>query len=155
SELRAVPGVRTVVSHVGRASTSEQLNAVNAGEFWITIDPGADYGRTVRAIRDVVDGYPGFSSDVLAYPDQRVRDVNTGTDKPLVVRLYGNDYAVLQAKADEVVRELSGVKGVVAPHYTMPAVEPTVEIEVFIAAAARHGIKPGDVRRAAATYISG
>src|SRR5262249_27554243 len=120
SELRAIPGVRTVVSHVGRASTSEQMNAVNAGEFWITIDPGADYGRTVRAIRAVVDGYPGFSSDVLAYPDQRVRDVNTGTDKPLVVRLYGNDYKVLQAKADEVVRELSGIKGVVAPHYSMP-----------------------------------
>lgn len=154
-ELRAVPGVRTVVAHVGRASTSEQLNAVNAGEFWITIDPAADYGKTVRAVQNVVDGYPGFSSDVLAYPDQRVREVTTGTDKPLVVRVYGNDYKVLQAKADEVVQALSGIKGVAAPHYRMPTVEPTVEIEVFIAAAARHGIKPGDVRRAAATYVSG
>jgi Cu/Ag efflux pump CusA len=37
----------------------------------------------------------------------------------------------------------------------MPTTEPTVEVDVAIAAAARHGIAPGDVRRAAATYLSG
>jgi Cu/Ag efflux pump CusA len=34
-------------------------------------------------------------------------------------------------------------------------VEPTVEIEVFIPKAAARGVKPGDVRRAAATMLSG
>ncbi|GAB3849621.1 efflux RND transporter permease subunit [Dactylosporangium cerinum] len=155
NELRTVPGVRAVGSHVGRASTSEQLNAINAAEFWITVDPAANYDTTVRLIRAVVEGYPGFDSAVSAYPDQRVQEVNTGTDRPLVVRVYGNDYTVLRAKADEVTRILSGVDGVVAPHASVPTTEPTMEIEVFIAAAARHGIKPGDVRRAAATYVSG
>jgi Cu/Ag efflux pump CusA len=37
----------------------------------------------------------------------------------------------------------------------LPAEEPTLEIEVDLASAQTHGIKPGDVRRAAATLLSG
>ncbi len=41
------------------------------------------------------------------------------------------------------------------PQLKLPAVEPTVEIEVDIPKAAAKGVKPGDVRRAAATMLSG
>jgi Cu/Ag efflux pump CusA len=37
----------------------------------------------------------------------------------------------------------------------LPADEPTLEIEVDLAAAQKYGIKPGEVRRAAATLLSG
>jgi Cu/Ag efflux pump CusA len=62
---------------------------------------------------------------------------------------------VLHAKAEEVRRAIAGVDGVAAPHVDVQATEPTVEIEVDLASAERYGIKPGDVRRAAATLLSG
>ena len=48
-----------------------------------------------------------------------------------------------------------GVNGVADPQLALPVEEPTVEIEVDLAKAERYGIKPGDVRRAAATMLSG
>jgi CzcA family heavy metal efflux pump len=154
-ELRSIPGVSDVGAHVGRAITSDQVVDVNSGELWVRIDPKADYGRTVTAVRRVVAGYPGLSHQLITYPEQQMRQVQTGTDAPLVVRLFGQDTQVLRSKAEEVRQAIAGVDGVSAPRIGAQTTEPTVEIQVDLAAAERHRIKPGDVRRAAATLLSG
>jgi CzcA family heavy metal efflux pump len=154
-ELRSVPGVRDVGAHVGRAITSDQIVNVNSGELWVSIDPKADYHRTVAAVRSVIAGYPGLVHNLVSYPEERIRQVQTGANDPLVVRVFGEDLQVLRAKAEEVRQALRGVDGVTSPHVDAQAVEPTVEIEVDLAAAQEHGIKPGDVRRSAAIQLSG
>ncbi|WP_202869809.1 efflux RND transporter permease subunit [Kribbella caucasensis] len=155
AELRSVPGVRNVGALMGRAITSDQVSGVGSGELWVTLDPAADYDATVAGVRDVVNGYPGLVRDVLTYPDQRLDEVGAGTAEPVVVRVYGNDFDVLEAKADEVVQAISTIDGIAAPRVQTPDKEPTVEIEVSIDKAAAHGIKPGEVRRTAATLMSG
>src|SRR6266540_886240 len=50
---------------------------------------------------------------------------------------------------------MSGVPGVVEAHADFEVEVPQVDVEVNLAAARRYGIKPGDVRRAAATLVSG
>jgi Cu/Ag efflux pump CusA len=42
-----------------------------------------------------------------------------------------------------------------AAHVVLPTEEPTLEVQVDLAKAQRHAIKPGDVRRAATTLLSG
>src|SRR6266567_5148910 len=49
NELQALPGVRSVGTHVGRAIGSDQLTNVNSAEVWITLDDRADYARTTAA----------------------------------------------------------------------------------------------------------
>jgi CzcA family heavy metal efflux pump len=154
-ELRSVPGVRDVGAHLGRAVTSDQVVNVNSGELWVSIDPRADLPRTVAAVRRVLNGYPGLAHSLATYPEERIRRLQSGEDEPVVVRIYGENLQVLQAKAQEVARGIAGVRGVVAPHVNAQSTEPIVEIETNLAAAQRHGIKPGDVRRAAATLLSG
>jgi Cu/Ag efflux pump CusA len=155
NELRAVPGVLDVGAHVGRAVTSDEVVGVNSSELWVGIRPDADYDATVAAVGEVVGGYPGLASDVELYPEQRIREVNTGVDEDLVVRVYGQDLSVLRTKADEVQQAIRGIDGVVDTSVDADVQEPTVEVEVDLAAAQRYGIKPGDVRRAAATLLSG
>jgi Cu/Ag efflux pump CusA len=156
SELRGIQGVRNVGAHSGRALASDQVVNINSAEVWLSIDPSADYGRTLAAVRHVVTGYPGVRADVLTYSDKRIREVVArGVAEDLVVRIYGNDYTVLDAKAQEVLAIISGVPGVTAPHILTHQVAPTVEIEVSVAKAATYGLKPGDVRRACATLVSG
>ena len=155
-ELRTIPGVRDVGVHVGRASTSDMVVGVSEGDFWISIDPRADYDATATAVTRVAGAYPGLRPEVLTYPDQRLRQVAaTGTQAPLVVRVYGNDYRVLGAKAEEIAQLIAGVDGVSGPSVKLPAQEPAVEVEVSVTKAARYGIKPGDIRRAAAHILSG
>jgi CzcA family heavy metal efflux pump len=154
-ELRSVKGVRTVGAHVGRAVTADQVVGVNSGEIWVGIDPHADYEATLAAVKDVVAGYPGLSQTVRSYSNERVSDVLSRGGSDVVVRIYGEDLPVLRSKANEVQQVLSGVRGLVGEHVVLPVVEPTLEVEADLAAAERYGIKPGDIRRAAATLLSG
>ncbi len=155
AELRAVSGVAEVGSHVGRALMADQSGNVNSGEMWVSMADSADYQATVANIKRVVHSYPGLRSEVLTYTEDRVRAANTGTTDPLVVRVYGSDLTELATKADEVRALIADVPGVVSPTVEKVTTEPTVEVQVNLAAAEKYGITPGDVRRATATYYAG
>jgi CzcA family heavy metal efflux pump len=154
-ELRSVPGVRDVGAHVGRAVTGDQIVGANSGELWVSIDPGADYDATVSSIRRVLDGYPGLARHVQTYSQERVGEILAGTDEDVVVRLYGENLKILATEAEKLRGALSGIDGMAAAHAVLPAEEPTLEVQVDLAKAQRYAIKPGDVRRAATTLLSG
>jgi Cu/Ag efflux pump CusA len=154
-ELRSLPGVSDVNAHVGRAVMSDRAVDVNSGEIWVNVGPRADYESTLAGIQRVVNGYPGLSHGVQTYLNERINQVLTGTRDPIVVRIYGSDLRVLRHQAEEIGHMLSGIGGIVDPHIEQQVDEPTLEIKVDLAAAQSHGLKPGDVRRAAATMVSG
>jgi Cu/Ag efflux pump CusA len=155
NDLRAVPGVRTVGAHVGRAITADRIVNVNSGELWLSLADGADHDAAVVGIRTVLERYTGFETELLTYPQQRLDAVRTGSGDDLVVRVYGVDYDVLNAKADQISGLMAGVAGVRSVRVPRDPQEQTVEIEVNLAAAQRYGLKPGDVRRAIAILVSG
>jgi CzcA family heavy metal efflux pump len=154
-ELSSLPGVVEIGVHVGRAITSDQVVGVDSAQLWVSVDPAADYDATVASLRRVAAGYPGLDESVRTYSDERIGNVDTGSDRPIVVRLYGQDLNTLQSKADEVVRAMSGVDGVVHPSIELQPLEPTLDVAVDLDKADRYGLVPGDVRRSAATLISG
>jgi Cu/Ag efflux pump CusA len=128
---------------------------VDFGENWISVDPDADYDRTVEHVQEVVNGYPGLYRDVLTYLRERVREVLTGTSETLVVRIYGDDLAVLRREADKVNEALADVDGLIDLHVELQDEIPQIQVETNLAAAARHGLKPGEIRRAAAVLMQG
>ncbi|WP_225802229.1 efflux RND transporter permease subunit [Streptomyces sp. NK15101] len=156
-ELRALPGVESVGAHVGRARESDQVVNVNSGEFWVNLKSSADYGKTVAAIDRTMNDQTGLDSEVVTYPQARLNEVRAenGNGAPVVVRVYGDDLGVLRQQAEQVSKALSQIPGVVRPQVPDTVEEPTLEVKVDLAAAQSHGIKPGDVRRTAATYFSG
>jgi Cu/Ag efflux pump CusA len=154
SELRSISGVRTVSAHLGRAVLSDRVEDVNTSELWVSLDRRADYDATVAAIRETVDGYPGFDIDVDTYLTQQIRD-EAEIEDALRVRVYGEELDTIRGKAEEVRRVLSRVDGIVDPEVEFSSEHPNLEIEVNLAKAREHGLKPGDVRRAVATLVSG
>lgn len=155
AELRTIPGVRNVDGHVGRAITSDQVVGTNAGEIWISIDRAADHDRTLAAIEDVISGYPGLRHAVGTYTAERMDEVLRGPEHDVVVRVYGQDEAIIRAKADELAGALAGVSGLVDLGVVGAIEEPRLRIEVDLEAAGERGVAPGDVRRAAATLVAG
>jgi CzcA family heavy metal efflux pump len=154
-ELQAIPGVESVGAHVGRAITSDEVADVNSGEIWVTLESGATYGSTTSDIQEVVDGYPGLSNTVGSYANERVDADLAGTGRDVTARVYGENETVLREKANEVLAAMSAVDGVEDARIEAPVEGPALEIEVDIDAAERYGIAPGDVRRTAATLLSG
>jgi Cu/Ag efflux pump CusA len=155
-QLRAVPGVRKVASHAGRALTSDRVGNVNQADLWVSLDPGADYGKTVKAMKKVVAAQNGgLDKDVLTYTQARLKDVKSGADAPIVVRVFGNNQDTLAAKANEVGAAVGKIKGIKDLQVEVPVSEPTLEVEVNLDKAAQFGVKPGDVRRTAAYLLAG
>jgi Cu/Ag efflux pump CusA len=173
-ELRSVDGVRSVGAHVGRAVMGDEVAGVNAGAIWVTLDADAAYDEAVSRVESVIDGFPGLERELTTYSAERVRTIGaladgnererrtadglaalTGLDAPVVVRIYGKELVELERKAAQVRERLAEVDGVVNARVESQPREPTLEIEPKLAAAREHGIKPGDIRRAAATLVQG
>ena len=155
SELRAITGIHNVAALVGRAVLGDQAVGINSAEVWVNIAPAADYGATVTAINTALNNYPGLESEVQTYLNQTSRQVAAGESAPIVVRIYGQDWAILKSKAEALRQGLSGIAGVRDLKLSLPVEEPTLEVEVDLAAAQQHGINPGNVRRAASTLLNG
>ncbi len=153
-ELRAIPGVRNFGAHIGQGTLADEVVGLNFTENWISIDPDVDYDKTLAAVQQVVDGYPGIQRDVQTYLKERTKEVLSGSSDAIVVRLFGDDLDVLRDKANEVKDVIGGVDGIVEEHVTLQTDIPQAQVEVDLAKAARYGIKPGDVRRTAATFIA-
>jgi CzcA family heavy metal efflux pump len=154
-DLRAIPGVRSFGSHIGQAFLGEEVAGVNFGENWLSIDEKTDYDKTLASVAAVLTRYPGVYRDSLTYLNERVEEVLTGAKEPLVVRVYGEDLKVIRAKAAEIQHKVAAIRGVAYAHTDLQVDEPQIEVEVNLAKAARYGLKPGDVRRAASTMVAG
>ena len=154
-ELRSIPGVRNCGSHIGNAMLGDEPYGVYFGENWISVDPKVDYDKTLAAVQEVVDGYPGIQRDVQTYLKERIREVLTGSSDEIVVRVFGDDLKLLEKEAEKVLHVMEGIDGLVEPKIELHKHIPEVQVKVDLAAAQRYGVKPGDVRRTSATWLAG
>ncbi len=154
-ELRAIPGVRNFGSHIGRAEVADEVVGPNFTELWISLDSQVDYEPTVAKIQKVVDGYPGLYRDLLTYLRERIKEVLTGASATLVVRIYGENLEVLREQAEEVRAAIADIEGVVDLKVQPQILVPQVEVQFRPEAAARFGLTPGEVRRAATALVKG
>jgi CzcA family heavy metal efflux pump len=155
AELLQISGVRNAGSHIGQASLADEPYGINFTENWISIDPAVDYDVTVKRIQETVDGYPGLIRDVQTYLKERIREVLTGASDAVVIRIYGQDLHVLQARAQEVKQGLKDIAGIADLKIEVHSDIPQIIVETDFAKAHRYGINPGDVRRATAVLVSG
>jgi Cu/Ag efflux pump CusA len=154
-ELRGLRGVDQVGTNVGQATLGDQAVGTDSAETWVTIDEDADYEATLASVRRVVAGYPGMGHRLVTYTQDRMRHVLERTNDEITVRVFGYDFGVLDQQAADVERLLARTKGIRNARTSARPAEPTMQVQVDIAKARAVGLKPGDVRRAAATLVSG
>jgi CzcA family heavy metal efflux pump len=153
-DLQEIQGVRNCGAHIGQARQADEVYGVDFGENWVSVDPNVDYDTALADIHRTVEGYPGLYRDVQTYLRERIKEVLTGTSESVVVRVFGPDLAVLREKADEIQKQVAGIDGVIDAHTDLQDDLPHVEVEVDLAAARRHGVKPGDIRRQTSALLA-
>lgn len=155
SELRSIPGIRNVAAHIGRAITGDQVVGVYSAELWVHLESNANYEATVAAVEDVVNGYAGLNREVRTYLQSALNQRKPSPADLYTLRLYGENHQGLRNEVQNLQQAVAEIEGVVNAQAVLPPEEPTVKIEVNLIAAQRFGVKPGDVRRAATTLLSG
>jgi CzcA family heavy metal efflux pump len=151
---REVPAIDSCASHAGQALLGDEIHGVNFDEQWIHFKEGIDYDESVAQLRGVIDSYPGLYRTVQTYLRERVKEVLSGANESIVVRTFGPDINVLEAKAEEIVARMSTVDGVIDPHVEQIEQIPQIQIQVRPEAARRHGITAGDVRRDSSALLA-
>jgi CzcA family heavy metal efflux pump len=154
-ELRTIPGVRNFGSHIGRAVQGEEITGINFAENWISVDPDVGYDETITRLEETVEGYPGLFRNVETYLNERIEEVLAGSSDAIVVRIFGAELPGLRAMAARVQGTLSTIDGIEDLHTELAVDVPHLEVRPDLERAARHGLKPGDIRRAAATLVAG
>ncbi len=155
TQLADIPGVRTVGAHVGRAIMSDQVSNVNEAEIWVNMDSTAPYDSTLAAIEGVVTGNSELGASVLTHSQERIDELLRRTEHDIVVRVYGEDPAVLDSMANEVHQRLDRIDGVTDLRIDYPPEERTIQVTTDLQAAQAVGLKPGDIRRTAAIMLNG
>jgi CzcA family heavy metal efflux pump len=154
-DLRALPGVSNVAAHVGRAVFGDEVINVNSAQLLVSLDPSTDYDATLVKVQQTIAGYSGLNHKVQTYLQQVIDRAQTNPSDGITVRVYGEDHNTLRSVSKNLQETLARIPGIVDPQVLLPSEEPTIEIEVDLASAQQFGVKPGDVRRSAATLLSG
>jgi multidrug efflux pump subunit AcrB len=154
--LGTVPGVGGADADLGRAVTSDRVVGTSSAELWLHLKNNAGYGATMAGVRRAVSGLSGTRGQVTTYEADRTAGVLAGADHSVTARVYGGDYGRLRDRAGIVAEAMSKIDGARNVHLEgVPVMQPTVQVQVDLAAALRHDLKPGDVRRAVGTLVSG
>ncbi|HVF77538.1 MAG TPA: efflux RND transporter permease subunit [Solirubrobacteraceae bacterium] len=171
-DVRQIDGVQNVGAAVGRAIGGDRIVDVNSAEVVVSMKSDADYDATREAIADAAGGVQGAKATVTTYSAQELSDVGavrdgenaatgtgldvlTGSSTPLAVRVYGQNLDTLKTEAEKVRGIVAGVDGVTEAKVALPPVQPNLQVEVDLDKARSFGVKPGDVRRAAAVLLQG
>src|SRR4029079_18597347 len=93
--------------------------------------------------------------NVETYLNERIDEVLTGTSETFVIRIFGPNLKEIHAKADEVENSLKDIPGIQDLHIQLQSEVPQIQVEVNLEKALKLGLKPGDVRRAAAALVFG
>jgi len=171
--LQEIPGVKGTGAHIGRALSGDRVTNVSSAGVWVEIDRDADYDDTLRAIERAADALSDVDHDVSTYASDRIREIGAlasgenadsgnddvqvlaGTDRPLVVRMFGEDLDVLRDQAAGVAEMMTEIDGITEARTILPPMHDAIEIEVDLDRAQEFGVTPGYVRRAEATLLQG
>jgi heavy metal efflux system protein len=163
--LMSYPQVTVVASELGRPDDGTDPTGFFNCEFYVGLKPYADHAwhegpiRTKEElIRDVdkrLSAFPGIIFNYTQPAEDAVDEALTGLKSALAVKIYGPDLSVLEEKATEVKRTLSGVPGFTAMTIVRELGQPSLLIDVDRAKIARYGINVSDVEAVIQAAVGG
>ena len=152
-----VPGVRMVVSKIGRGESPADPAGPNESDPIVLLDP--ESGRTQdeidEDIRKRLSTIPGVQI-VLSQPiAERVDEMVTGVRSQLAVKVFGDDLAELRRISEQVARVMRGVEGARDIRLERLSGQQSLTIDIDRRTIARYGLNVADVQSVIETAIGG
>ncbi|ABC80795.1 efflux RND transporter permease subunit [Anaeromyxobacter dehalogenans] len=159
--LAEFPEVETVVSKTGRAEISEDPMGPEQTDVFVMLKPrkawgtGRDKAELVEAIRKELSDVPGLRFSFSQPIALRVNELIAGVKSDLAVKVFGPDLEVLKGFADRIGAAVGGVPGAGDVKVEQVSGMPQYDLDIDREAAARYGIRVGDVNDTIETAIGG
>ncbi|MGJ4949224.1 efflux RND transporter permease subunit [Bradyrhizobium sp. HKCCYLS20291] len=160
--IRARPEVDAVVSQHGRPDDGTDAAGFFNAEFFAPLKPVKDWPGTkdkdqltAELLKQLDDRFPGVEFNFSQYLQDNVSEAVSGVKGENSIKLYGNDLQALTDTANKIKQVLSTVQGVTDLAVFTSLGQPTVQIDIDRAKAARYGLAPGDINATIKVAIGG
>ncbi|MGB9269077.1 MAG: efflux RND transporter permease subunit, partial [Pseudolabrys sp.] len=162
SVIRSFPEVENVVSQHGRPDDGTDATGFFNAEFFTPLKSASEWPRgmnkerlTSEMLAKLQAKFIGVEFNFSQYLQDNVSEAVSGVKGENSIKLFGNDLEALTKTANQIKDVLSTVRGVTDLAVFTSLGQPTVQIEIDRARAARYGLTPGDINSTVRAAIGG
>jgi cobalt-zinc-cadmium resistance protein CzcA len=160
--LRSFPEVVSVVSQHGRPDDGTDATGFFNAEFFAPLKPISEWPSNVdkekltnEMLKKLQDEFPGVEFNFSQYLQDNVAEAVSGVKGENSVKLYGNDLQEISDTANKIKETLATVRGITDLSVFTSLGQPTLQIDIDRARAARYGLTPGDINATVRVAIGG
>ncbi len=143
--------IERIWTRTGTAEVATDPMGLELSDIFITLKDRDRWRRAktqddlVHAMQEKLSGFPGMRMVFTQPIEMRVNEMIAGIRADVGVKLFGDDFDVLKAKAREIEAVMKGIPGAADVFVEQLTGQPVLEIEVDRDAIARHGIPAHEV----------
>ena len=160
--IGSFPEVESVVSQHGRPDDGTDAAGFFNVELFAPLRPadqwrkGLDKDALTNEMQAALErDFPGVEFNFSQYLQDNVAEQVSGVKGENSIKVFGSDLNVLTETAERIKAVLATVPGVTDLSVFTSLGQPTIQIDVDRARAARHGLSPGDINAALRIAIGG
>ncbi|HMM92886.1 efflux RND transporter permease subunit, partial [Bradyrhizobium sp.] len=160
--IRARPEVESVVSQHGRPDDGTDAAGLFNAEFFAPLKPISEWPGTrdkdeltAQLLAQLQDKFPGVEFNFSQYLQDNVSEAVSGVKGENSIKLFGNDLQALTDTANKIKSVLGTVQGVTDLAVFTSLGQPTIQIDIDRARAARYGLSPGDINATIRVAVGG
>src|SRR6202795_203488 len=156
------PEVEAVVSQHGRPDDGTDAAGLFNAEFFAPLKPASEWPGThdkeeltSQLLAQLQDKFPGVEFNFSQYLQDNVSEAVSGVKGEKSIKFYGNDLQALTDTANKIKSVLATVQGITDLAVFTSLGQPTIQIDIDRAKAARYGLAPGDINATIKVAIGG
>jgi cobalt-zinc-cadmium resistance protein CzcA len=160
--IKSFPEAITVISQNGRPDDGTDATGFFNAEFFVPLKPfdswprGVDKEKLTQQVNAALEAqFPGVEFNFSQYIEDNVEEAASGVKGENSVKLFGNDLGTLEKTAAKIKEVMSTVPGIADLAVLNSLGQPTIQIDIDRARAARYGLAPGDINSTIAAAIGG
>jgi cobalt-zinc-cadmium resistance protein CzcA len=161
--LCSFPEVPQVVNQIGRPDDGTDTTGFFDTEFFVDLLPKEkwrpvfhqDKDKLIAAMNLELEKTPGAIWNFSQPISDNLEEAVSGVKGALAVKIYGDDLKTLEAKGDQIVGVMRGIRGVQDLGLFRVLGQPNLDFEVDRDQASRYGINVSDVQDAVQTAVGG
>lgn len=143
--------IEHIWTRTGTAEVATDPMGMEVSDVFITLKPEAQWQvrrtreQLVTSMAKTLEGMPGMRSVFTQPIEMRVNEMLAGVRGDVGIKLFGDDFAVLQDKADEIRRAVEAIPGAADVTVEQLTGQAMLTIDVDRQAAGRYGIVVGEI----------
>lgn len=114
--MKQVPEIEGIYARAGSDELGLDPMGLNQTDTFLVLKPHEDWrmqskDELLEALRKVMDNIPGVDYSFTQPIDMRVNEMILGVRGDLAIKIFGTDLAVLDEKAQQIIKVLESIKG--------------------------------------------